>query len=130
MENKQHHLSTILLIEKMRENPNKNIIQLLQQVLDGRALLFEEFISTGMFAPKDNPLIQQPNRLKPDCKDIVLYMGGFFIQVINRDNKTYYFYEHFDNQESDEMHTIVYHENLKDVERIMWELQVKDYFNL
>ena len=130
MKNNNHHISTILLIEKMRKNPNKNMIQLLQQVLDGKALSYEEFISTGMFVPRDNPLIQQPNRLKPECRDIVLYMGGFFIRVLNRDNKTHYFYEYFDNQESDEMHTIVYHESLKDVERILWELQAKDYFNL
>jgi hypothetical protein len=130
MKNNNHHISTILLIEKMRKNPNKNMIQLLQQVLDGKALSYEEFISTGMFVPRDNPLIQQPNRLKPECRDIVLYIGGFFIQVLNRDNKTHYFYEYFDNQESDEMHTIVYHESLKDVERILWELQAKDYFNL
>jgi len=125
-----NHLSTILLIEKMRKQPNKNVIQLLQQVLDGKNLSYEEFISTGMFVPRDNPLIQQSNRLKPECKDIVLYMGGFFIQVLNNENSTRYFYEYFDNEESDEMHTQIYHENLKDVERVLWELEAKKYFNI
>lgn len=125
-----NHLSTILLIEKMRKQPNKNVIQLLQQVLDGKDLSYEEFISTGMFVPRDNPLIQQPNRLKPECKDIVLYMGGFFIQVLNNENSTRYFYEYFDNEEADEMHTQIYHESLKDVERVLWELEAKKYFNI
>lgn len=125
-----NHLSTILLIEKMRKQPNKNVIQLLQQVLDGKNLSYEEFISTGMFVPRDNPLIQQSNRLKPECKDIVLYMGGFFIQVLNNENSTRYFYEYFDNEEADEMHTQIYHENLKDVERVLWELEAKKYFNI
>ena len=59
-------------------------------------------------------------------------MGGFSIQVLeSEDNgQAIYFWELFDNQESDEMHTQIYSPNLKDIEKAMWELQVNKYFNI
>lgn len=122
----------MLLIEKMSKTPNKNIIQMLQQIIDGKLLSFDEFISTGLFMPRNSELIKPMQRLKHNCKNVVMYMGGFSIQVLeSEDNgQAIYFWELFDNQESDEMHTQIYSPNLKDIEKAMWELQVNKYFNI
>lgn len=129
---KNNHISTMLLIEKMSKTPNKNIIQILQQVIDGKLLSFEEFISTGLFMPRDSEFIKPMTRLKYNCKNVVMYMGGFSIQVLESEDKgqAIYFWEFFDNEESDEMHTQIYSPNLKDIEKAMWELQVNKYFNI
>lgn len=129
---KNNHISTMLLIEKMSKTPNKNIVQMLQQIIDGKLLSFDEFISTGLFMPRNSELIKPIPRLKHNCKNVVMYMGGFSIQVLeSEDNgQAIYFWELFDNQESDEMHTQIYSPNLKDIEKAMWELQVNKYFNI
>lgn len=126
------HLSTMLLIEKMSKSPNKNVIQMIQQVLDGKALSYEEFVSTGLFIHRNDDIIKSISRLKDECKHVIMYMGGFFIQVLEPkdSHEPTYFWECFDNQESDEMHTIIYSPNLKEIERAMWELEVKNYFNI
>lgn len=127
-----NHLSTILLIEKMSKSPNKNVVQILQQLLDGKALSFEEFISTGMFLPRNHELVQPLTRLKENCHDVVMYMGGFYVQVLTPkdENGLQYFWECFDNDEADEVHTKVSGPYLKEIEKSMWELQVNKYFNL
>lgn len=122
----------MLLIEKMSKSPNKNVIQMIQQILDGKALTFEEFISTGLFIPRNNDIVQTITRLKKECKHIIMYMGGFYVQVLelSSNQEPTYFWECFDNQEADEMHTTIYTSNLKDIEKVMWELEVNKHFNL
>jgi hypothetical protein len=130
--NNNNNLSAILLIEKMSKSPNKIIIQMIQQLLDGKPLSFQDFISTGMFIPRNHDLVKPLTMLKENCKDIVMYMGGFYVQVLTTEDgdELKYLWEFFDNDESDEIHTKICSPFLKEIEKVMWELQINKYFNL
>jgi hypothetical protein len=130
--NNNNNLSAILIIEKMSKYPNKIVIQMIQQLLDGKSLSFQDFISTGMFIPRNHDLVTPLTMLKENCKDIVMYMGGFYVQVLTTKDgdELQYLWEFFDNDESDEIHTKIYSPFLKEIEKVMWELQINKYFNL
>jgi hypothetical protein len=130
--NNNNNLSAILLIEKMSKSPNKIVIQMIQQLLDGKSLSFEDFISTGMFLPRTHDLAKPLTRLKENCKDIVMYMGGFYVQVLTTKDggELQYLWECFDNDEADEVHTKISGPFLKEIEKLMWDLQINKYFNL
>jgi hypothetical protein len=130
-DNLKDRINMLIISEKMQEKPDKGLIQLAQQVLDGTKLTFEDFISTGRFIPKKDV---DANKIvfKDNCEHIILYFGGFHIQVLEdrENNKTNFYYQYFDNQESDEMPSFIKSVDLKEVEKIMWSLEVDKYFNL
>lgn len=134
MKNKIERLSALLVQEKIsgfyQSLNNKRSIQIIQQVIDGRDLSYEDFIYTGVFIPVSS-LTYKPNNLRANCTDIVKYVGPFFIQVLNNgDGKAEYVYEIFDNEEGDEMHTVLKSEDLKAIEKHLWDYEANNYFNL
>lgn len=134
MKSKFEILTEFLLKEKLSEDEfkvgSRRNIQIIQQVIDGNELSFEDFVSTGVFVPARKNAMYSPNVLKPNCTDVVKYVGPFFIQVLDNKGKAEYLYELFDNEESDEIHTIIRSEDLKAVEKSMWSLSANNYFNL
>ena len=108
-----------ILLEKLRQNPNKQRIQNLQQIVDKNTLSLNEFSNLGMFMSRDSYLtnVNKSAKLKDNCTDVVYYLYNFVVQVID---SSLYFIELQDAKESDEMNTIVETSHLRVVEKIMF----------
>ena len=114
-----------LLNEKMRVHPNKNAIQFLQRVLDGRPVTKMEFIDTMIVESIDWDLAFAL-QYSSDCVKVLRCAGGFDIQLLVSGD---YLYEVFDNQESDEMHTRVKSKEIKDILSFIWRNEADKLFN-
>jgi len=109
----------------MRVHPNKNAIQFLQRVLDGRSVTKMEFIDTMIVESIDWDLAFAL-QYSSDCVKVLRYAGGFDIQLLVSGD---YLYEVFDNQESDEMHTRVKSKEIKDILSFIWRHEADQLFN-
>ena len=72
-----------ILSEKMRHNPDPLYIRTLQRLQDKEYLTEEDFIKTGRIL-STNKFKERVSisTLNPNCTDIILYVGGFYIQVL------------------------------------------------
>tara|TARA_Y100000592_G_C5481421_1_gene325794 strand:+ start:5442 stop:5765 length:324 start_codon:yes stop_codon:yes gene_type:complete len=102
-------------------------------------MTLEDFQSFGRFIPRERFLDSQteflakiinsnytstytseePQFLRDDCTDVVVYVGGFYIQALK--NNTFYKQVGDDSVQSD---------NIKDVEEFYWEKHVSKYKKL
>lgn len=123
---KQSILKSAIMYEKLNEMPNKSGILLLQRALDGYKINKVEFLFTKIIRDVKSFNKRRKHPLRNNCIDVLVYAGDFYVQILDNDK---YVFEVFDNDESDEMHTRIESESLKDVESYMWKAKAKDFFN-
>lgn len=123
---KQSILKSAIMHEKLNEMPNKSGILLLQRALDGYNISKVEFLFTKIIRDVKSFNKRKKHPLRNNCIDVLVYAGDFYVQMLDNDK---YVFEVFDNDESDEMHTRIESESLKDVESYMWKAKAKDFFN-
>lgn len=123
---KQNILTSAIMYEKLNEMPNKSGILLLQRALDGYDIKKIEFLVTKVIRDVNSFNKRKKHPLRKNCIDVLAYAGDFYIQILDNDK---YVFEVFDNSESDEMHTKIESESLKDVESYMWNTKANEFFN-
>ena len=76
-------VSQEILSEKMRKNPDPLYIRTLQRLQDKGEMTQDDFINTGRIVTKQY-LKQRvySSTLHPDCTDVLLYIGDFYIQIL------------------------------------------------
>jgi hypothetical protein len=115
-----------ILKEKLKDKPDKLYIQTLQKMQDGE-MSFELFINTGRITPRELFLNYNPkSRLKPDCMDVVRYVGGFYIQILKTGE---FLLEISDADQSDEMNTIIKDKSLDVVEEELWHRVARKFIS-
>lgn len=106
-----------ILKEKMKDKPDKLYIQTLQKIQDGEMSL-DLFINTGRITPRELFVHYNPKaRLRPNCRDVVRYVGGFYIQILSTGE---FLLEINDADQSDEMNSIIKDKSLDVVEEDLW----------
>ncbi len=115
-----------ILKEKLKDKPDKLYIQTLQKMQDGEMSL-ELFLNTGRITPRELFLNYNPkSRLKPDCMDVVRYVGGFYIQILKTGE---FLLEIIDADQSDEMNTIIKDKSLDVVEEELWHRVARKFIS-
>tara|TARA_R110000868_G_scaffold27669_1_gene104699 strand:+ start:402 stop:773 length:372 start_codon:yes stop_codon:yes gene_type:complete len=110
-------VSEEILKEKLKDKPDKLYIQTLQKIQDGEMSL-DLFINTGRITPRELFVHYNPKaRLRPDCRDVVRYVGGFYIQILSTGE---FLLEINDAEQSDEMNSIIKDKSLDVVEEDLW----------
>jgi len=77
----------MILEEKLSENPDTKKIQLLQQRLD-QGITIKDLTDSGLIVTlKDfNAMYVNPPVLHKKCKDVMIYIGGNYIQMLSDGN--------------------------------------------
>jgi hypothetical protein len=115
-----------ILKEKLKDKPDKLYIQTLQKMQDGDMGL-ELFINTGRITPRELFVHYNPKvRLRPDCKDVVRYVGGFYIQILKTGE---FLLEINDADQSDEMNSIIQNKSLDEVEEELWHRVARKFIS-
>jgi hypothetical protein len=115
-----------ILKEKLKDKPDKLYIQTLQKMQDGD-MSFELFINTGRITPRELFAHYNPKaRLRPDCKDVVKYVGGFYIQILKTGE---FLLEINDADQSDEMNSIIQDKSLDVVEEELWHRVARKFIS-
>lgn len=92
-------LTDTILKEKMKVRPNRNYIQMLQQIAEKDTFTYDDFIRTARIVPRNTFQAEAENaKLLDECTDVYCYVGGLFIQGV-RGGK---FYSEVYQNESDE----------------------------
>lgn len=119
-------ISEEILKEKLKEKPDKLYIQTLQKMQNENPS-FELFINTGRIMPRELFLnYNKTIRLKPDCSDVVRYVGGFYIQILKTGE---FLFEINDAELSDEMNTIIKNKSLDIVEEELWHRVARKFIS-
>jgi hypothetical protein len=115
-----------ILKEKLKDKPDKLYIQTLQKMQDGEMSL-ELFINTGRITPRELFIRYNPKaRLRPDCMDVVRYVGGFYIQILKTGE---FLLEINDADQSDEMNSIIKDKSLDMVEEELWHRVARKFIS-
>lgn len=112
--------------EKLNKTPNKSGILLLQRAMDGYKISKVEFLVTKLIRDIKSFNERTKHPLRKNCTDVLVYAGDFYVQILDNDK---YVFEVFDNEETDEVHTKIESESLKDVESYMWNTKANEFFN-
>jgi len=117
-------LSTEILIQKMRPNPDKHFIQSIQMLMDKEHMTKEEFVNTGRFMSKEYYLKEfvNHNYFMSDVKDVMRYAGGYCIQVLPSGD---WMFDTNDAHESDEVSTKYISKDVKEIEEKIWSNYVQ-----
>lgn len=116
-------LATEILMQKLRKNPDKHYIMMMQMMSDKEEFTKDNFVNTGRIMEKSYYLHEFVNhsRFNHEVKDIVRYAGGFCVQILPSGK---FMFDTNDANEADEESTKYISEKLSDVENKMWEKQV------
>jgi hypothetical protein len=117
-------LFTEILAQKLRKNPDKHYIQMIQTLSDKGQMTKEDFINTGRMMEKNyyfsefgyHPLFSD------EVKDVMRYAGGFCVQVLPTGE---WLFDTNDANESDEVSTKYRSPKLSDVENELWHSYVQ-----
>lgn len=117
-------LSTEILAQKLRKNPDKHYIQSIQALYDKGEMTKENFINTGRLMKKEYYFAEfgaHPHFFS-DVKDIMRYAGGYCIQILPTGK---WLFDTNDATESDEVSTKFKSDKLSEVEDALWEHYVQ-----
>jgi len=117
-------LFTEILAQKLRKNPDKHYIQMIQMLSDKGQMTKEDFINTGRMMEKNyyfNEFGLRP-LFNKEVKDVMRYAGGFCIQVLPTGE---WLFDTNDANESDEVSTKYRSPKLSDVENELWHSYVQ-----
>lgn len=112
-------LSIEILAQKLRKNPDKHYIQMIQMLSDKGQMTKEDFINTGRMMEKSyyfNEFGHHP-LFNNEVKDVMRYAGGFCVQVLPTGE---WLFDTNDANESDEVSTKYRSPELSDVENELW----------
>jgi hypothetical protein len=74
-------ITDTILKEKMKVRPNKNYIQMLQQLSEKDTFTFDDFVRSARVVPRASFIAESEGaKLLDECSDIYCYVGGLFIQ--------------------------------------------------
>ena len=105
----------LLYLKSKESNVSNRYIQRLQQILDKGHMTFEDFIDTGKFHELHS--IEHLGNFDKDCKDLIIYVGGFGIQSLKTNEYLVVLDKEFRSSE------------LKEIERVLWNERVNKFFN-
>jgi hypothetical protein len=116
-----------IIEEKSQPRPKAEYIQYLQQLLDLKRIESTDYIKTGRRMSKEDFLTKYPlEELEPNCKDVIIFMLGLFVQVIDGgDVVMYYARTNFDG-----IKVHMESQNLNSVVEFLFNIKVDDEVNL
>lgn len=117
-----------ILSEKMSKNPDPLYVRTLQRLQDKGEMTQDDFVKTGRITTIER--FKQkvyPSTLRPDCTDVILYIGNFYIQILKDGN---FFLEIGDiDNPSDRGYTKMESKDLELIESILWTKYANYKFN-
>lgn len=105
----------VLYLKSKVPSVSNKYIQRLQQIIDKGSMTFEDFIDTGRFIEIQS--FEHSGYMDKDCKDVVVYVGGFGIQSL----KTSEYLITIDGEHRSS--------ELKEIEKILWDKIANKFFN-
>jgi hypothetical protein len=117
-------LFTEILAQKLRKNPDKHYIQMIQTLSDKGQITKEDFINTGRMMEKNYYFSEfgYHSLFSDEVKDVMRYAGGFCVQVLPTGE---WLFDTNDANESDEVSTKYRSPKLSDVENELWHSYVQ-----
>ena len=117
-------LSTEVLVQKLRKNPDKHYIQMIQTLSDKGVMTKDDFINTGRLMEKRYYLSEFVfhSYFSDEVKDVMRYAGGYCIQILPTGE---WLFDSNDAAESDEVSTKFKSAKLNDVEDQLWSNYVQ-----
>lgn len=118
------NVSEEILKEKMRKNPDPLYVRTLQRLQDKGTMTIKDFINTGRITTLKNFKERvYPSTLLPECTDVMLYIGDFYLQIL-KDGEFYL--------EMNDKHgvSIVKSKNIELVELVLWTYYASKKYNL
>lgn len=124
-------VSQEILSEKMSKNPDPLYVRVLQRLQDKDEITQDDFVKTGRIVTIENFKKKvYPSTLRPDCTDVMLYIGNFYIQILKNGN---FFLEMGDADKPYDMgdmgYTKMESKDLELVESILWTKYANYKFN-
>jgi len=124
MLNVQKEIESLLVSDK----PDQLHVSMLRSIKDGAKLTLDEFRKSGRFVGKLNVDLPKNSKLHPDCSEIIVYLCGFYIQVMK--DGTFMAIADMDTNESDEIDKWTRTtESLEDAESFLWMNVADKFFN-
>jgi hypothetical protein len=116
-----------IIQEKSQANPKTDYIQYLQQLLDLKRIECSDYIKTGRRMSKHDFLSKYPlEELEENCTDVILFMLGLVVQVINGGDVTMYYAQ----TKFDGVNVHMESENLNSVVQFLFNIRVDDTVNI
>ena len=113
-----------IIIQKMRKTTDNAYIRNLQQMLDKQLYSFEDFVNTGRIMSVTNYTDEfGMTTFSAKCKNVCRYAGGFKAQNLSDGS---WLINLNDGVEGDEHNTTYTSDNLKELERTIWEKCIKN----
>lgn len=113
-----------IIIQKMRKTTDVAYIRNLQQMIDKQLYTFDEFVNTGRIMPASHYSNEfGMTSFSSKCVNVCRYAGGFKAQNLKDGS---WMINLNDSVEGDEHNTIHTSDNLKEIERIIWEKCIKN----
>lgn len=117
-------LSTEVLVQKLRKNPDKHYIQMIQTLSDKGVMTKDDFINTGRLMEKRYYLSEFVfhSYFSDEVKDVMRYAGGYCVQILPTGE---WLFDSNDATEGDEVSTKFKSAKLTDVEDQLWSNYVQ-----
>jgi hypothetical protein len=120
-----------ILSEKMSKNPDPLYVRTLQRLQDKGEMTQDDFVKTGRITTIERFKKKvYPNTLRPDCTDVMLYIGNFYIQILKNGD---FFLEMGDADNPSDIgdmgYTKIQSKDLELVESVLWNNYANYKFN-
>jgi hypothetical protein len=113
-----------IIIQKMRKTSDASYVRTLQLMLDKKLYSFEDFVNTGRIMPVEKYAEEfGMASFNSKCQNICRYAGGFKAQNLSDGS---WMINLNDSVEGDEHNTTYTSDNLKEIEKIIWEKCIKN----
>jgi hypothetical protein len=113
-----------IIVEKSRVKPNDAYLKMLNNLLKHNEVTITDFSVSGKIVPVDvfkkNYSISD---IHSECTDVVVYLCGFYIQMLKSGRYVYKFNMNIDTEVELE------HKSLDVVERLAWDNFISKQFN-
>lgn len=108
-----------LQVENSKQKPDKLYVDTINILKAKGELTRLEFSNTGRFCPRNFFLSNNPDvKLHDDCTDVVVYLGGFFIEALK--GNTFL-------AEADGLKLTS--KSLDNIEAMVWDVEAEKFFN-
>jgi hypothetical protein len=120
-----------ILSEKMSKNPDPLYVRTLQRLQDKGEMTQDDFVKTGRITTIERFKKKvYPSTLHPDCTDVMLYIGNFYIQILKNGD---FFLEMGDADNPSDVgdmgYTKIQSKDLELVESVLWNNYANYKFN-
>lgn len=108
--------------EKKKSKPDTGLVNKLMKLIALDEVTLEDFRDTGRFIPRDVfKMEMKKEMLLPDCTDVVVYAGDFYIQAMKTNEFVF--------KPISYKQATLRSESLDVLEEAMWELSAKKVIN-